>query len=257
MPTQEKVEKVRGLAEQLTHAQAAILADYRGLTVPEIRELRLALRDAETRFAVVKNRLTKLAVREAGMAELEEFLTGPTAIAFVMGDPVAGAKALVDATKRFPVIDVKGGFVEGRVLGADDVRTLAALQSREAMLAKVAGLLKLELVKTASVLQALLRRFGAVLVAYREKLEETTGPEPEAVPEPESVPEEEGPPEEEAAPEKVVAGEEMVPDTPVAEEPISEESAPEEESTAEEESAPEKQQTESDTSPDQEEEGES
>lgn len=174
MPTEEKIRKVEGLSEQLSASQAALFTDYRGLTVHEFADLRSALREADTRFAVVKNRLTKLAVKNVGLEGLDDLLEGPTAIAFVMGDPVAGTKALVDALKRFPVLQVKGGFAEGRVLRPDQVQAFAALGTREVMLATFAGVAKLQMTRTAWMIQALVQRFAALLVAYRSQLEGAT-----------------------------------------------------------------------------------
>lgn len=196
MPNQEKVQRVEEIKERLRSAEAAYFADYRGLSVPDIGEVRTALVEAEAAFAVLKNTLTRLAVRDLEMTELEAFLEGPTAVAFVQGDIVAGAKALVDATKRFPVLEVKGGLAEGRVLGPDEIRALAALETREEMLAKTAGLLSMHMRKAAFLMQALQSRFAALLAAYGEKLEEEA---------PEEEPPEEEPPEEEPAGEEASA----------------------------------------------------
>jgi len=170
MPRAEKEARVKGLAERLSESQAAVLAGYRGLTVHEAAELRNALAEVGTRFSVVKNSLTRLAVKEAGLEGLEELIDGPTAIAFVVGDPVAGAKRLVEQARRFPVLEVRGGFAEGRILSADEIRALAALESREAMLATLAGLAKSQLARTAWALQALQSRFVGLMEALREKL---------------------------------------------------------------------------------------
>jgi large subunit ribosomal protein L10 len=170
MPRAEKESKVKGLAERLGESQATILAGYRGLTVQEAAELRLALAEADTRFSVVKNSLTRLAVKDAGLEELTDLIDGPTAIAFVRGDPVSGAKRLVEQARRFPVLEIRGGFAEGRVLTADQVRSMAALESREVMLAQLAGLAKSQLTRTAWALQALQSRFVGIMEALREKL---------------------------------------------------------------------------------------
>ena len=185
MPNQQKVEKVAEIKQRLQAAQAAYFADYRGLSVPDIGEVRTALVEVEAQFAVLKNTLTRLAVRDLELSELEEFLEGPTAVAFVQGDIVAGAKALVDASKRFPVLEVKGGLAEGRVLGADEIKALAALETREEMLAKIAGLLSMHMRKAAFLFEALQSKFAALLAAYREKLEEET---PSEEPEQEEAP---------------------------------------------------------------------
>jgi large subunit ribosomal protein L10 len=180
MPRAEKEAKVKGLAERLGESQATILAGYRGLTVQEAAELRAALAEADTRFSVVKNSLTRLAVKDAGLEDLESLIDGPTAIAFVRGDPVSGAKRLVEQARRFPVLEIRGGFAEGRVLTADQVRTMAALESREVMLAQLAGLAKAQLTRTAWALQALQSRFVGLMEALKSKLPEEPSASPVA-----------------------------------------------------------------------------
>ena len=170
MPRAEKESKVKGLAERLGESQATILAGYRGLTVQEAAELRMALAEADARFSVVNNSLTRLAVKDAGLEELTDLIDGPTAIAFVRGDPVSGAKRLVEQARRFPVLEIRGGFAEGRVLTADQVRSMAALESREVMLAQLAGLAKSQLTRTAWALQALQSRFVGLMEALQAKL---------------------------------------------------------------------------------------
>jgi large subunit ribosomal protein L10 len=186
MPSEAKVERVRGLSERLSAADATLVTDYRGLTVHEADELRAALAGADARFSVVKNSLTRLAMKEAGMEGLADLIDGPTAIAFVHGDTVAAAKALVDAARRFPVLDVRGGFAEGRVLTAEDIREYAALESREVMLARIAGLGKMQLARTAYALQALQVKFVRLMQALRDELPEEETAEPEA-PKPEET----------------------------------------------------------------------
>jgi large subunit ribosomal protein L10 len=166
----QKEDKVKEMGERLAAAQATIFADFRGLTVQDLWELRSALAEAETRFAVVKNTLARLAVREAGLADLEAFLEGPTAVAYVAGDPVQGAKKLLEVARRLPVLEVKGGLAEGRVLSADQVRAMATLETREVMLAKLAGLAKSQMATAAWMLQALQAKLLSVLEAYKEKV---------------------------------------------------------------------------------------
>jgi len=189
MPRAEKESKVKGLAERLGESQATILAGYRGLTVQEAAELRMALAEADTRFSVVKNSLTRLAVKDAGLEELTDLIDGPTAIAFVRGDPVSGAKRLVEQARRFPVLEIRGGFAEGRVLTADQVRSMAALESREVMLAQLAGLAKSQLTRTAWALQALQSRFVGLMRALSEKLPAEAVEEPRTSEEPSDDPE--------------------------------------------------------------------
>lgn len=166
----QKEEKVKEIGERLATAAATIFADYRGLTVQDLWELRSTLAEADTRFAVVKNTLARLAVRQAGLADLEPFLEGPTAVAYVVGDPVQGAKRLMDVARRLPVLEVRGGLAEGRVLSADQVKALATLETREVMLAQLAGLAKSQMARTAWMFQSLHARFLALLDAYKEKV---------------------------------------------------------------------------------------
>jgi large subunit ribosomal protein L10 len=176
MPNPQKESRVREIAEQLSGAQAAVLAGYRGLTVQEAAELRLALAEVNARFRVVKNSLTRLAVKEAGLEELDDLIDGPTAIAYIQGDPVPAVKRLVEAGRRFPVLEVRGGFAEGRVLTAEDVRRFADLDSREVMLATLAGMAKGQIGRAAWMFQALQTRFLLLMEALKDKLPADAGP---------------------------------------------------------------------------------
>jgi len=170
MPSTEKVEKVARLKERIDGSAALLLADYRGLTTSDVMELRRSLAGSATRFAVVKNTLMKRAAEDAGLSEMASLLEGPTAVGFVEGDAVAAAKQLVEAARRFPALELKGAWVEGRLLGPSDAQTLATLDSREAMLSKVAGLAKAEMSRAASMFQTLQSRFVGLLEAYHDKL---------------------------------------------------------------------------------------
>jgi large subunit ribosomal protein L10 len=164
MAKQEKVEKVRGLADRFRRANGAMFAEYRGLTVKETLELRRALREADGSFAVVKNTLTKRAVRDAGVdPSAEALLEGPMAVAFLEGDAIRGAKALLDLTRRFPALVVKGALVEGRVLGEADARALATIDTKETSLGKIAGVLQAPLSRIAYLLQAPMARIAYAL----------------------------------------------------------------------------------------------
>ncbi len=174
MPTTEpnirKVERVAELKERIDRSDALLLTEYRGLTVSEITELRRSLAEGGTKFAVVKNTLMRRAVNDAGVAELESLLEGPSAIAFVQGDPVAAAKSVVDAAKKFPTLVLKGGFMDGKLLSADDAKSLASLESREVMLSKIAGMLKSEMSRAAATFVGAQSKFLGVLEAYKAKL---------------------------------------------------------------------------------------
>lgn len=192
LPRAQKEARVKELADQLSSVPAAVLAGYRGLTVQEAAELRAALDEVDTRFSVVKNSLVKLAAEQAGVEGLVELIDGPTAVAFVRGDVVAATKRLVEQARRFPVLEFRGGFAEGRILTADDVRTLAALEPREVMLAKIAGLGKMQISRAAWMFQGLQSKFVGLMNALRDKL---PGEEAEAPAEPEAPAGEVVPPE--------------------------------------------------------------
>ena len=169
MPNAEKIAKVAALKERIQDAEALLLTEYRGLSVHDATELRRALSE-QARFAIVKNKLMVRAAADAGIAELEPLLGGPTAVAFVQGDVVATAKKVTDAAKRFPALVIKGGYLDGKVLSAAEAQSLATLESREAMLSKVAGMMKAELTRAASMFEAIQGRFLGVLEAYKEKI---------------------------------------------------------------------------------------
>ena len=169
-PNTKKVERVAELKERIDRSDALLLTEYRGLTVSEITELRRSLAEGGTKFAVVKNTLIRRAVNDAGVAELEPMLEGPSAVAFVEGDPVAAAKSVVDAAKKFPTLVLKGGFMDGKLLSAADAKALASLESREVMLSKIAGLMKSEMSKAAAMFVGAQSKFLGVLEAYKDKL---------------------------------------------------------------------------------------
>jgi large subunit ribosomal protein L10 len=169
MPRTEKLERVAELKQRIEGSNALLLAEYRGLTVSEITALRRSLREADASLAVVKNTLMQRAAAEAGL-ELSELLTGPSAVAFVGGDAVTAAKQIKAATKQYPTLVLKGGFMDGQVLSAEDANRLADLESREVMLSKIAGLFKGEMSRAASTFQAAQSRFLSLLEACKEKV---------------------------------------------------------------------------------------
>jgi large subunit ribosomal protein L10 len=194
MPSTKKIERVAALKEQIEGSTALLLTEYRGLTVSEITELRKSLRDGGARFSVIKNTLMRRALEQTEAAELGSLFDGPSAVAFVHEDPVAAAKSVTTAAKKFPALVLKGGFVEGRLLNADEAKSLADLESREVMLSKLAGLMKGEMSRAAAVFQATQARFLSLLEAFKAKLPEE--PAAEAPPAAEGQVEE--PPETEA-----------------------------------------------------------
>lgn len=156
------VAEVRGKMEA---ADAVIITEYRGLTVPDLAGLRLSLRDVGTEYRVYKNTLARFAAREAGLEGLDALLVGPTALAFVSGDVAAAAKVLKEFSKTNPLLVIRGGAVAEKVVSAKDVEVLADLPSRDVMLAQLAGLMQAPLVKTAGLLQALPRNMAYGLSA--------------------------------------------------------------------------------------------
>ncbi|MCG2800795.1 MAG: 50S ribosomal protein L10 [Cellulomonas sp.] len=138
MARPDKAAAVAELTEMFRRSNAAVLTEYRGLTVAQLKQLRRAL-SGNAQYAVVKNTLTAIAAREAGYEGLGDDLKGPSAIAFVTGDPVEVAKGLRDFAKANPALVVKGGVLDGRPLTAAEVTKLADLESREVLLAKAAG----------------------------------------------------------------------------------------------------------------------
>ena len=187
MPNATKIERVSELKEQIEGANALLLTEYRGLTVSEITELRRSLREVEASLSVIKNTLMQRAANDAGIQDLDDLLAGPSAIAFVNGDDVvAVAKKLKDASKQFPSLVIKGGYMDGAALDADGARALADLESRDVMLAKIAGLIKAEMSRAAAAFVAAQSQFLALLEAYKEKVPsgeaEAAAPETEASP---------------------------------------------------------------------------
>ena len=166
----QKEASVAELTKNFEDSTAVLLTEYRGLTVAELKELRNSIRqDAE--YAVVKNTLTKIAAQRAGVEGLDDELKGPSAIAFVHGDPVAVAKGLRAFAKANPLLVIKGGYFDGAALTADEVNKLADLESREVLLAKLAGAMKASLTKAAYVFNALPSKAVRTVDALREKKE--------------------------------------------------------------------------------------
>jgi large subunit ribosomal protein L10 len=144
MARADKATAVAELADDFRNSSAVVLTEYRGLSVAQLKELRTTLGQT-VRYAVVKNTLTKIAAKRASVDGLDELLVGPSAIAFVSGDPVEAAKGLRDFARANPSLVIKGGVMDGRALAPDEIRRLADLESREVLLAKLAGALKASL----------------------------------------------------------------------------------------------------------------
>jgi large subunit ribosomal protein L10 len=168
MPTQAKAAVIDEITERFQQSSAAVLTEYRGLTVAQLTQLRRSL-GAGSSYAVVKNTLTKRAAEQVGFSDLSPLLSGPTAIAFIEGDPVEAAKAIRDFARAHPLLVVKGGVVEGRTVDAREVTRLADVESREVLLAKLAGAMKGNLTKAAGLFQAPLSQVARLAAALQEK----------------------------------------------------------------------------------------
>ena len=154
MARPDKTSAVAELAEDFRTANATVLTEYRGLSVTSMKELRRAL-GTTTKYSVVKNTLTKIAAKDAGVDIADDLLVGPSAVAFIKGDPIDAAKSLRDFAKENPFLVIKGGIYEGKAVTKEEIMQLANLESREVLLAKLAGAMKGSLAKAARVFDAL------------------------------------------------------------------------------------------------------
>jgi len=218
-PRPEKVAVVDEVREKLSASDAAVLTEYRGLNVAAISALRRSLREAGGEYKIYKNTLVRFAARDLGL-EIEELLTGPTAIAFIDGDAAAVAKALRDYARTNPALVVKGGLLGTKTLSADDVRALAELPSREVLLSQLAGAMAAPMQQFAGLLQALPRNFAYGLKALIDERGGAPEPATETEPVAEAAPE----PEPEPAPESEAETESAEPVAEAAAEETSEES---------------------------------
>jgi large subunit ribosomal protein L10 len=167
-PRPEKVAVVEEVRAKLEAADAAVLTEYRGLNVSATAELRRALGAVGGEYKVYKNTLVRFAARDLGL-EIDDLLTGPTAIAFIDGDPVAVAKALKDFAKTNPALVIKGGLLGEKTLSEADVKALADLEPREVLLARLAGAFAAPMQQFAGLLEALPRNFAYGLKALIEQ----------------------------------------------------------------------------------------
>jgi large subunit ribosomal protein L10 len=171
MARPDKAATVAELADRFRDSNAAVLTEYRGLTVAQLTQLRSNIKDHAT-YTVVKNTLTKLAAKEAGVTAFEGHLAGPSAVAFVTGDPVEAAKGLRDFARTNPQLVIKGGVLDGNAMTADEIRQLADLESREVLLAKLAGAMKASLNNAAYLFAAPLSKAARAVDALRQKRED-------------------------------------------------------------------------------------
>jgi large subunit ribosomal protein L10 len=169
MARPDKAAAVAELTENFRSSNGAVLTEYRGLTVAQLRQLRTTLGD-DVNYAVVKNTLTKIAAKDAGVESFDALLQGPSAIAFIKGDPVVAAKGLRDFAKANPLLVIKGGVLDGKALDSDEINKLADLESREVLLSKLAGAMKAAPQQAVSLFAAPLSQAARLFAALQEKL---------------------------------------------------------------------------------------
>ncbi|MGY2873202.1 large subunit ribosomal protein L10 [Marmoricola sp. URHA0025 HA25] len=223
MARPDKAAAVAEIVDQFNDSAGAVLTEYRGLTVKQLQDLRRALGE-NANYAVVKNTLTKLAAKEAGVEGFDDLLNGPTAIAFINGDLVEAAKGLRDFAKANPALVIKAGYVDGASMDAKEIAKLADLESREVLLGKLAGAMLASLSQAVYLLNAPLAQAARLAGALQAKLEESgqdaTEPLKDGAGEPAAVAEEtvvdEAPAAEETASDDAPASEETT-EAPVAE----------------------------------------
>lgn len=174
MPTAQKAQQIDEIAERLERSQLTVVANYRGLTVTQLQELRSGLRENNAEFSVAKNTLTRIAAERVGVEIAAEALEGPTALMFAYEDVVGPAKSLSDFVKSSRgVLELKVGMMEGQTLSPSDIETLASLPPREELLGKLVGMLASPMSRAVGVLGGPSRSLANVLNARSEQLGET------------------------------------------------------------------------------------
>src|SRR5271163_3445347 len=236
MNRDQKAVAITEIAAQIDESQAIFAVDYRGISVPQVAELRAKLREADATFKVVKNSLTERAADQAGADTLKEFLAGPTALTFVRGDVATAAKAIADYARTTQLLPFKGGLMEGAPLDVEQIRSLSRLPSREVLYGQLVGVVASPVSGLVRTLSALVGGLASALGQVRDKKEsgEIPAGEPPAAeaPAPTQEPEAEAPAAEAPAAEEVKAAEEpeeaeASAEAPAAEEPAAEEPAAE------------------------------
>jgi large subunit ribosomal protein L10 len=168
MARADKATAVADIAEQFKEATATVVTEYRGLTVANLKDLRRSLGDSAT-YTVAKNTLVKRAAADAGIEGLDDLFVGPTAIAFVTGEAVDAAKAIKRFAKDHKALVIKGGYMDGRPVTVSEIEAIADLESREALLAKLAGAMKANLTKAAGLFNAPASQVARLAAALQEK----------------------------------------------------------------------------------------
>jgi large subunit ribosomal protein L10 len=179
MARAEKQAAVAEIVDSFNDSAGAVLTEYRGLTVKQLQDLRRALGE-NAEYAVVKNTLTQIAAKEAGVDGFDDLLTGPTAIAFINGDVVEAAKGLRDFARANPALVIKGGFLDGKTMDASEIARLADLESRDVLLGRIAGGMLASLSQAVYLLNAPLAQTARLAGALQQKLEQDGSDQPAA-----------------------------------------------------------------------------
>jgi large subunit ribosomal protein L10 len=238
MNRDQKAVAIEEIAAHIDESHAIFAIDYRGISVPQVAELRAKLREADATFKVVKNSLTERAADQAGAETLKEYLAGPTALTFVRGDVATAAKAIADYARATQLLPFKGGLMDGETLDIEQIRTLSRLPSREVLYGQLVGVVASPIGGLVRSLAALVGGLASALGQVREKKEsgEIPAGEPPAAPAAEEAPAvEEAPPAEPATAAEAPAASE---DAPAAEEAAASDDAPTAEQAAASEDAP-------------------
>jgi len=183
MARADKAAAVAEITEEFRASNATVLTEYRGLSVGQLKQLRRSL-GQDTTYAVVKNTLTKIAAKDAGVVGFDDLLVGPTAIAFIKGDALAAAKGIDNFAKENPMLVIKGGMMDGKILTADDIKKLAKIESREVLLSRIAGAANATLAKAAALFQAPLSQAARTIAALEAKVAAQTPAASKPVPAP-------------------------------------------------------------------------
>jgi large subunit ribosomal protein L10 len=169
MNREQKAAAIAEIANEIQESQAVFAVDYRGISVPQAAELRAKLREADTRFRIVKNTLTERAADQAGAEALKDLLEGPTALAFVRGDAAAAAKAIADYARATDLLPFKGGFMDGAALDPDQIRAISRLPSRDVLYGQLVGIVASPISGLARTLQALISGLAIQLGQIQEQ----------------------------------------------------------------------------------------
>ncbi len=169
MPNKKNIEGVKALEEKIKNNPNVVVTTYQGLTTPELNTLRSKLKPLNSEYNIVKNTLTSIALKNIGLEEFAKYFTGPTAVAFQKGDPVALSKIIVEFSKSSEKFKIVAGYLDGKILSDKEIKILATLPSREVLITKIAIMLNMPMQRVATVLNAPLQKLAGLIKAVEEK----------------------------------------------------------------------------------------